>query len=108
VRLLPLVVALMMAGCSRTPTKTAEPAESAAAEERHELRGEVVSVNREERTLRIKHEEIAGWMEAMTMDFPVQDQSELDKVKPGDRITATVFVRDLDYHVGNLQVQPGK
>jgi Cu/Ag efflux protein CusF len=45
-------------------------------------------------------------MDAMTMDFPVKEPSELKKVKPGDRITATVFVRDLDYHVGNIQVQP--
>ena len=100
-RLLLISLALLIGGCAQPPTK---PVESTAPEERHELRGEVLNVDRQERTIRIKHEEIKGWMEAMTMDFPVQDHSDLDKVKPGDRITATVFVRDLDYHVGNIQV----
>jgi protein SCO1/2 len=104
-RLLAVSLALLMAGCSQPPTKPAEPT---PPEERHELRGEVVSIDRQERTIRIKHEEIEGWMEAMTMDFPVQDEVELDKAKPGDRITATVFVRDLDYHVGDIQAQPNQ
>jgi Cu/Ag efflux protein CusF len=83
-------------------------AESTAPEERYQLRGEVVSVNRDEQSVRIKHEEIKGWMDAMTMDFPIKEKSEMDKIKPGDQITATVFVNDLKYHVGDIHVLPAK
>lgn len=101
-RWIALWFALLMAGCSQPPP---QPAASAAPEVRHQLRGEVVSINRQEKSIRVKHEEIKGWMDAMTMDFPVPDQTELDKLKPGDRITATVLVRDLDYHLAEIRVE---
>jgi len=36
-------------------------------------------------------------MEAMTMEYPIKDESELAKLHVGDHITATVFVQDLNY-----------
>lgn len=95
---------VLLAGCSTAPRQ----AENAVPEERYALRGEVMSVNRQEQSLKIKHDEIKGWMEAMTMDFPVKDKSDLDKVKAGDQITATVFVNDLKYHVGDIHVATAK
>ena len=52
--------------------------------------------------LAIKHQKIEGWMEAMTMEFPVKDTEYFRSLNSGDRITATVFVRDLDYWVGDI------
>ena len=40
----------------------------------------------------IAHEEIKGFMSAMTMPFHVSDQDSLDGVKPGDEVEATLHV----------------
>lgn len=40
----------------------------------------------------IEHEEIQGYMEAMTMPFPLKDTKVLDKLKKDDRIQATLVV----------------
>lgn len=69
----------------------------------YQLRGEIVRLDAEKQTATIKHEEIKGWMEAMTMEFPVKPPSEVAKLKAGSKITATVYVQDLDYWVGNVQ-----
>lgn len=65
-----------------------------ASEKRYPLAGKVVAVNKTERTATIEHEEIPGFMESMTMEFNVKNDSDLDKMKPGDRITGTLVVDD--------------
>jgi Cu/Ag efflux protein CusF len=60
----------------------------------------------ENRLASIQHEEIKGWMEAMTMEFPVRDGAEFAKLKPGLEIEATVNVRDLDYWLTGIRVVP--
>ena len=77
--------------------------EAAAPIQRHALRGEVMRLDANLKVALIKHEEIPGWMHAMTMEFPVKDAAEFAKLKVGDKITATVFVRDLDYWIGEIQ-----
>ncbi|MBC7925406.1 MAG: copper-binding protein [Bryobacteraceae bacterium] len=70
----------------------------------YQLTGTIVRL--EERASRfavIKHGDIKGWMEAMTMEFPVESAAEFERLKVGDEITATVYVRDLDYWIGNIQ-----
>jgi Cu/Ag efflux protein CusF len=52
----------------------------------------------------IEHDEIVGWMGAMTMDFPVKDQAEWEKLQVGDRITGTVFVSSDGYHLGEIKM----
>jgi protein SCO1/2 len=53
----------------------------------------------------IKHDAIEGWMEAMTMEFPVRDRAEFAKLREGMRIQATVEVQDLDYWLTSIQSQ---
>ena len=43
-------------------------------------------------------EKVDGWMEAMTMDYKVDDPTVLEKVKAGDQIMATVYDGDLVLH----------
>jgi Cu/Ag efflux protein CusF len=59
-------------------------------------------VNKSARSLSVNGEKVEGWMGAMTMDYKVDDPSILDKVKPGDRITATVY--DGDYSLHKVQI----
>lgn len=63
-------------------------------EKRYPLTGKVISVNKTERTATIDHEAIPGYMDSMTMDFAVKNDSDLDRMKPGDRITGDLVVTD--------------
>ena len=72
----------------------------------YDLHGEIVRVEKAEKLLVIKHEEIKGWMDAMTMEYPVEDPADLDRLSPGDRIDAKVHVRGMDYKVAEITVLP--
>jgi len=74
----------------------------------YQLTGEVVRLDLVHRVATIKHHAIKGWMEAMTMEYPVREKAEFAKLHVGDRITATVFVQDLDYWVGHIHREAGK
>lgn len=63
-----------------------------AAHRRYELQGQVVSVDRRQRTVLIAHEEIPGYMGAMTMPFTLKEDWAYAKLKPGDRVQATLVV----------------
>ena len=77
---------------------------SSTAYKRYTLRGEVLRLDAKSQTAIIKHEAIQGWMDAMTMEFPVKPESEWKKLSAGDHIEATVFVSDLEYYVGEVRV----
>lgn len=84
---------LLLIGCSRAqqqPTKT------------FQMRGEVIGVDVSGHTATIKHEDIPGFMGAMTMGYPVKDQAELSKLKAGEKITATVYQSGDDFWVGDF------
>jgi Cu/Ag efflux protein CusF len=70
------------------------------------LNGVVLRVDPQVRTAVIKHEKIDGWMEAMTMEFPVHDAKEFEKLAAGKQITATVYVTDDGYWIGNIRPGP--
>lgn len=61
---------------------------------RYELKGTVVSVDKAHSSAVISHEEIKGYMEAMTMSYDLKDAWPLDVMKPGDQIQATLVVTD--------------
>jgi protein SCO1/2 len=60
--------------------------------QRFEVRGKVVAVNKDERTVTVAHEEIPGYMAAMTMSYRLKDQWAFDVLKPGQAIHATLVV----------------
>ncbi|QQS41334.1 MAG: SCO family protein [Acidobacteriota bacterium] len=59
---------------------------------RYELKGVVESVNLEEKTAMIAHEEIPGFMEPMTMKFRFKDEWVWDALKEGSQVTAVMVV----------------
>ena len=69
----------------------------------YQLRGEVVRLQPASQVAVIKHEKIDGWMEAMTMEFPVRDKAEYAKLAQGMRIRAAVHVQDLDYWLSDIR-----
>ncbi len=75
-----------LAGCSQVPE------ESGA--QRYELKGKIVSFNKAQQQVVIQHEEVPGFMEAMTMPFTLREDSAYDVMRVGDRIQATLVVND--------------
>jgi len=84
-------------GCGETPAPE-------AAIERYTLHGTIVQLNQQNMAATIEHDEIVGWMGAMTMDFPIKDQADWDKLRVGDRITGTVFVSSDGFHLGEIKM----
>ena len=99
-RLLPLILlaALAAPACKRE----APP----AAGQRYPLKGKVVEVDLANRKVTIAHEDIPGFMPAMTMPFVVleKDTALLRGVEPGDEITATLVAPDSRYWLEELVV----
>jgi protein SCO1/2 len=56
------------------------------------LQGQVLSLEPARKLLTVKHEEIKGFMPAMTMPYEVRDTRLLDGLAPGDLINATLVV----------------
>jgi Cu/Ag efflux protein CusF len=70
------------------------------------LKGVIVKVDIPGKSAAIDAAKIEGFMEAMTMDYPVHDAKELAGLKPGDHITAVVHVpEDLSYWIDNVRKQ---
>lgn len=93
-----LLGALTVAGCQRSAsTPTAK---------RYPVKGKVVAVDLAERKITIDHQDIPGFMPAMTMPFVVleKDQALLDAVSAGDEITATLVTPDTRYWIEDIVV----
>ena len=70
--------------------------------------GKVEAVKESSQSLTVNGESVAGWMEAMTMDYKVDDPAILKKVKVGDQITATVYAGDYSLHKIQIDSKPKK
>jgi len=79
--------------------------ERGAEAKKYQLHGVIVRLDPQAQTAMIKHGPIVGWMEAMTMEFPVPSKDEFARLSKGQTISATVFVRDLDYHIGEIKIE---
>jgi Cu/Ag efflux protein CusF len=66
------------------------------AKKSYMFKGKVESVG--PRTVTVANEKIEGWMEAMTMAYPVDKPEILKTIKAGDQITATVYDGDSMLH----------
>lgn len=71
-------------------TKQAEVQKQSDGLLRFDLRGKVVSTRPADRKVVIDHEDIPGYMDAMTMPFTCLDADALQNLRPGDRVTGTL------------------
>ena len=69
----------------------------------YKVHGEIVRLDTQGRIAAIRHQKIQGWMDAMTMEFPVKTAPDFAALKVGDCIDATVFVQGMDYWIGEIQ-----
>jgi len=73
---------------------------------RYAMQGEIKSLDPAAKTANINAGKIEGWMEAMTMEYPIKPDTEFAKLHVGDKIQATVVVNDLKYYVTDVKVLP--
>lgn len=74
---------LLLAGCSHKQHITS-----------YKVEGNVVGIDAGRHELMIDAKAIPGFMEAMTMSYPVPDQQAFSSVKSGDHVEATLQVTD--------------
>jgi Cu/Ag efflux protein CusF len=89
VLLLMVVGSLFGAGCQK-----------AAPAKHYAIQAEVISIHPERRTIMLKHGDIPGLMPAMTMDYMVADPTQIEKLQPGDTISADLVISD---SIGRLE-----
>ena len=68
----------------------------------YDLRGQVISIYSVKNEITLKHEEIPGFMPAMTMPFNVKDVSLLQGRMPGDFIEAKLVVTDNEAYLTTI------
>ncbi len=75
----------------------------------YQVSGQVTAVNKKDQTATIKAGPIQGWMDAMTMEYPVESKQELSSLHVGDQITATVDVKsDANYSLSNIKLKQAR
>ncbi len=84
-----VVVIAVIAGCNRG--------------REYEMRGQVLAVDTARQELTIKHEDIGGFMPAMTMPFKVNDPKLLSGVGPGDLVKATLVVQPNNAYLSRVE-----
>ena len=93
-----IVIAILVAcpaGCSAPP-----PPETVR---QFPLTGEVLAVKPDRSEVQVKHDEVKGFMEPMTMWFNIKDPRLLDAVAPGDLISATLVLTAEDSYLTGLR-----
>lgn len=91
-----IVLALLLA-ISSSACRRSSPADAQEAR-RFVLKGIVREVDATRSRVTVEHEAIAGYMQGMTMPFPVRDDPRvLNLLRPGDRIEATLIVEKERY-----------
>jgi protein SCO1/2 len=79
-------------GCDRAPAAREYP-----------LQGQILKVEASRTQASVKHEEIPGFMAAMTMDYKVREAKEYEGLQPGDLITATLVVESSDGYLRDVK-----
>jgi protein SCO1 len=85
--LLIIFAVLLAAACQKPQT-----APASADAKRYSLKGKIVSVDKEKKKAKIEHDAIPGFMEAMTMDFPIKEDWVWENLAPGAEVRAELVV----------------
>jgi protein SCO1/2 len=86
--LLLLTVVLLLSGCKGTTAANS----STSTAKRYQLKGKVISVDKAAKKATIEHGPIEGYMEGMTMAFPIHADWIWDDLTPGSEIQADLVV----------------
>ena len=101
-----LVLAMLVIGCEQKPpaSSAAQPSSAAATNtQTFQVKGIVREIFPERLQLKIDHEKIPGYMDAMTMNFDVKNTNELRGLQPNDQIYFRMVVTPDDGWIENIQ-----
>ena len=98
----PMVLALI-AGCSKESNESKTPSSNGGAITNYSVRGVVQAVHPEMRSVVIKHEEVPGYMPAMTMPFEVRDTNELMGLTSGGTVQFRLRVTEKDGWIDQIR-----
>ena len=100
-----LCLLVIMLACNKGANQSAGTSQSqSTSAKRYHLKGKVVSIDKRANMANIDGEDVPGFMGAMTMPYLVKPASELDKLAPGDAITADIVVQGDDSWLENVVV----
>ena len=91
-----IVLAALFSSCQRNPAP--KPIQE------YQMNGDVVALDEKNHLAIVKHDKIEGWMDAMTMEYPVKDPVQFQKLKVGDKIQAKIDVQGTDYWIAGVLV----
>src|SRR5205823_13413443 len=99
-----LIVGAVSCEKSPEPRKTV-PARTATHTNQQvfQVKGVVMAVKPETKEITIKHEEVPGYMEAMTMPFDVKSTNELAGIAPGDAVSFRMIVTDTEGWIDQIK-----
>ncbi|HEX5177131.1 MAG TPA: SCO family protein [Chthoniobacteraceae bacterium] len=88
---------MIIAGCQKAPSSPdTKPL-------RYDVRGIVRGIGFAQNEITVEHEEIPGFMPAMTMPFSVKEMREVERLSVGDAIRFELVVTDHDSWITNVQ-----
>ncbi|MGN6552514.1 MAG: SCO family protein [Verrucomicrobiota bacterium] len=91
---LALFFAAALALVAPQSASSAEATSTKTNQQVFQVKGLVIEVKPDEKSVKIKHEEIPGYMQAMTMFFDVKDTNDLAGIEAGDPVTFRMTVTD--------------
>jgi len=104
IRVMLLVLAMNLTACDSSNKPAIVVPQEVKGVKHYHLKGKVVSVDKQSKMLNVDSEAISGFMDAMTMPYKVKPEGELDKLHPGDVITADLMVQDEGAWLENVAV----
>ncbi|HKW16171.1 MAG TPA: copper-binding protein [Terriglobales bacterium] len=88
--------------CNQSSQPTVKISSPVTAVKHYQLKGKVVSIDQRGKMVNIDNEPIPGFMESMTMPYQVKPEGELEKLHPGDTISADLVVQDTNAWLENI------
>ncbi len=93
-----LLMTVLLGACARSADEKASPPLN-----RYSIHGEVMRLEPNGKLATIRHQKIEGYMDAMTMTFPIKDAQEFGALQTGNCIEGTVFVQGDNLWVGEIK-----
>ncbi len=95
---------ILFSGFLFTACQKAETQPVLADAKRYELKGKVIAVDKSKKKATIKHEEIPGYMDAMTMDFPIREDWVWEDLTKDADIRADLVVDKDEYWLEKIGI----
>ncbi len=102
---LPILLGLLalLPACGRGGSDAVEESSSPPTSEiYYDAVGTIITIINEDH-VKIEHDEIPGFMDAMTMNFEVKDPSLLQNLESGMEVRFRLAVADRDVHIDQIE-----